>query len=167
MKDYLHHQYIETRVKFNKFSGRLQKSQERGEFQKFPKSKRHFLLSRVRKLWEKLRLLEVQLKIASVGISMALLVMVSNASAQKFVEAPGKNPMPPPTIFGGHLNLVDMDGDSDLDILTSNYHGKIVYFKNIGTASEPDFEKVPELEVPFDGIFEGSFLSYYLKFPSC
>ena len=100
MKTYLHHQYVETRVKFNKFSTRLQKSQDRGEFQKLPKRKQHFLLSRVRKLWEKLRLLEVQLKIASVGISMALLLMVSNASAQKFAAAPEKNPMPAPTIFG-------------------------------------------------------------------
>jgi len=154
MNNYLHHQYIETRVKFNKFSARLQKSQERGEFQKLSKRKQHFLLSRVRKLWEKLRLLEVQLKIASVGISMALMLMVSNASAQKFVAAPEKNPMPPPTIFGDELDLLDMDGDGDLDILTSFYYRRTEYYKNKGTASVPDLEKVPDSENPFVELFK-------------
>ena len=149
MNKYLLHQYSETSVKFNKFSARLQKSQERGDFHKLSKRKQHFLLSRVRKLWEKLRLLEVQLKIASVGISMALLLMVNNASAQQFVEAPGRNPMPAPTVFGDDMKLLDLDGDGDLDVLSSSYHSDIWYFRNVGTASVPDFEKVPDSDNPF------------------
>ena len=160
MNNYLHHQYIETRAKFNKFSARLQKSQERGEFQKYSKRKQHFLLSRLKKLWEKLRLLEVQLKIASVGISMALMLMVSNASAQQFVEAPEKNPMPTPTIFGDVLRLLDMDGDGDLDLLTKFYHDQIDYYKNIGTVAEPDFEKVTDEPGPFDEIIHEMYFSF-------
>lgn len=161
MNNYLHHQYIETRAKFNKFSVRLQKSQERGEFQKFSKRKQHFLLSRVRKLWEKLRLLEVQLKIASVGISMALLLMVNNASAQQFVEAPEKNPMATPTIFGDRIELFDIDGDGDLDILTSFDSRRIIYYKNKGTAFVPDFKKVPDSESPFDELNEDDYFDYH------
>lgn len=145
----MHHQYIETRGKFIKFSAKLQKSQDRGEFQKLSSRKQHFLLSRVRKLWERLRLLEVQLKIASVGISLALLFMVNNASAQQFVAAPERNPMPPPTIYGDRIELLDIDGDGDLDILTKFYNNRIHYYKNIGTAISPDFEKVPDSESPF------------------
>ena len=160
MNNFLHHQYIETRVRFNKFSARLLKSQERGTFQKLSRREQHFLCSRLKKLWEKLRLLEIQLKIASVGISVVLLLMVNNASAQQFVEAPGKNPMPPPTIFGESPGLLDMDSDGDLDLLTSFYWDRIEYYRNKGTVNVPEFEKVPDSENPFDELFENE--DFYL-----
>lgn len=149
MNHYLHNQYRETKVKFDKFSSRLRKSQQRGEFYKLSRRKQNFLISRVKKLWEKLRILEVQLKIASVGASMAMMLMVSNVSAQdQFVHAPDKNPLPAPTIVGEKPYLVDLDQDGDLDILLEGPYG-VSFFRNTGTENEGVFEEVPEEDNPF------------------
>ena len=51
------------------------------------------------------------------------------------------------------MDLLDIDGDGDLDILTRFYDNRIDYFKNIGTAASPDFKKVPDTENPFDELF--------------
>ena len=166
MNYYLHHQYIETKSKFLKFSNRLQRSQEKGEFQRLSKRKQHFLVSRVKKLWEKLRLLEVQLKICTAGVSLALLLMVSNAGAQdQFVYAPDKNPMPPPTISGWDPVLVDLDSDGDLDMFLTDFSyyidPRVIYYKNTGTSTAPDFQKVPDNENPFRALtFDTDFQSW-------
>lgn len=139
MNRYLLNQYRETRAKFEKLSGRLERSQERGDFHSLAKRKQHFLVSRVRKLWEKLRVLEVQLKITTVGASLAFMLMVTNLDAQQFVAAPDKNPAKPPTVFGFAPFVVDIDNDGDLDILASYDYGSNDLFLNSGTASSPDF----------------------------
>lgn len=154
MNNHLHQQYLETKSKFNKFSSRLQRSQEKGEFQKLSHRKQHFLVSRVRKLWEKLRILEVQLKICTAGVSLALLCMVSNVSAQdQFVYAPGKNPLPAPSIVGWEPVLADVDSDGDLDMLLTSFSyyadPRIVYYRNTGTAASPVFQEVPGSGNPF------------------
>jgi len=168
MNYYLHHQYVETKSKFQKFSSRLQRSQEKGEFQKLSKRKQHFLVSRVKKLWEKLRILEVQLKICTAGVSMALLLMVSNAGAQdQFVYAPEKNPMPPSTMFGWDPVLADLDSDGDLDLFLTSvdywtpYADNIVYYKNTGTPTSPVFQVTPDNENPFRAlVFDTDFQSW-------
>lgn len=149
MNHYLNKHYRETKTKFDKFSSRLQKSQERGEFYRLSPGKQNFLVSRVKKLWEKLRILEMQLKIASVGASVAMMLMVSNVSAQdQFVHAPEKNPLPSPTIVGENPYLVDIDNDGDLDLLLDGYYG-IGFYRNTGTVNDPVFEKVPDEQNPF------------------
>lgn len=44
--------------------------------------------------------------------------------------------------------LADLDGDGDLDILSGVYYGALVYYKNIGTKSNPSFES--PVENPFN-----------------
>ncbi len=150
MNKYLYSQYRETKFKFEKFASRLQKSQDRGEFHTYSRRKQNFLVSRVKKLWEKLRLLEVRLKITTAGVSMALLLMVSNLSAQdQFVLAEDKNPIVPPTISGGSPLLLDVDNDGDLDLLVSAYYTPIGFYRNTGSATVPSFEKVPDESNPF------------------
>ena len=153
MNNYLYNQYRETKVKFDKFSSRLQKSQDRGEFQTLSRGKQNFLISRVKRLWEKLRILEVQLKITTVGVSMAFFLMVSNLSAQdQFVFAPEKNPLPPPSIVGDKPTLIDIDNDGDLDLLLSIYYSHISFYENTGSATVPSFEKVSDEDNPFNNI---------------
>lgn len=166
MNNYLQQQYIETKSKFDKFSRRLQRSQEKGEFRRMSTRKQHFLVSRVRKLWEKLRLLEVQLKICTAGVSLALMLMVSNVDAQEqFVYAPEQNPMPPPTMLGWNPILADIDADGDLDLFMNSfdYYADpwVLYYKNTGTPQIPDFQLAPENENPFRALTdEGDFDSW-------
>lgn len=149
MNTYLQNQYRETKSKFDKFSSRLQKSQDRGEFYSYSERKKNFLLSRIRKLWEKLRVLEVRLKITTAGAALALLFMVPGLAAQdQFVPSPDKNPMPIPSIFGFDPTLVDVDNDGDLDLLCDFYYS-VQFYENTGTTTSPLFNLVPENVSPF------------------
>lgn len=154
MNHYLHKQYLETKAKYSKFSSRLLRSQEKGEFQMMTRRKQNYLLSRIKKLWEKLHLLEMKLKITSVGASLAFMLMVSNANAQNFVAAPEKNPLPPPSVFGFNPILVDIDNDGDMDLVASEDYSGINLFLNTGTPSAPNFEKMSGSNNPFNAIPE-------------
>ncbi len=43
------------------------------------------------------------------------------------------------TLYLSFLNTVDIDADGDLDILTMEFYGTLVYFQNTGTAAAPAF----------------------------
>ena len=43
------------------------------------------------------------------------------------------------TFYLSFLTVADLDGDGDIDILTSEYYGNLQYFENTGTASAPAF----------------------------
>jgi hypothetical protein len=152
MNTYLQRQYLETKTSFDKFSSRLLKSQESGAFEKLPQRKQNYLLSRVKKLWERLHVLEIKLKIGTTALSLALLLLFSTAKGQNFKPAPDKNPLPAPSIFGQEPRLVDIDNDGDLDLLLSEINQKIALFKNNGTAANPEFEKIPDNNNPFNSI---------------
>ena len=151
MNSFLLRQYQETKSKYLKFSGRLQKSYETGEFYRLPGKKQNWLVSRVKKLWEKLQMLEKQLKLAIAAGTITLLLTFSDATQAQpnFVLAPDKNPMPPPSIYGMTPLVNDVDMDGDLDILATIGPSQIAWYKNIGTASVPDFVVVPDDENPF------------------
>ena len=133
MNYYLHKQYLETKTKFSKLSSRLSRSQERGEFYLMSAHKQKTLVSRIKKLWEKLRILEIQLKIASAGACLALMMMATNANAQNFVLKPDKNPLPPDEIVLPESSIyapqfVDYDGDGDMDLFTHQDDSYLLHF---------------------------------------
>jgi len=41
--------------------------------------------------------------------------------------------------YAAHPDFVDIDGDGDLDAFTGEYHGNMLFFKNIGTVNNPSF----------------------------
>ena len=65
----------------------------------------------------------------------------------------------PDSLYFACPDLADIDGDGDLDIISSGYYGSIHFFENNGTATNPSF-KAP-VENPF-----GLENAYYLSFPS-
>lgn len=158
MNTYLHKQYLETKAQFIKLSSRLLKSQESGRFQKLPERKQNHLVSRIKKIWGKLRILEIRLKIVTVGASLAMLLIVSNVQAQGFQLAPEKNPLPLPTIFASQPLLVDIDKDGDLDLIASIDFENIDLYVNNGNPNIPDFQKVSDNENPFRDLPEEIFL---------
>ena len=151
MNSLLVRQYQETKLKYLKFSGRLQRSYKTGEFFRLPGRKQNWLVSRVKKLWEKLKFLEKQLKHAiAVGALTLLLTFSDSTQAQpNFVPAPDQNPLSPPLVHGYSPIVHDVDLDGDVDILTTHGDNNIVFYKNIGTPSLPDFIRVPDNENPF------------------
>ncbi|MDA3929053.1 MAG: T9SS type A sorting domain-containing protein [Prolixibacteraceae bacterium] len=150
MEKYIEKQYEYTKVKYEKFSERLLRIQANGEFNRLTEHKQFSLVNRVRKLWKKLRLLEVQMKPTIAMASLALLLLSTNVKAQsQFVEAPDKNPLPPPTINGSEPIIIDLDMDGDLDILTSIDYNTIAWYQNVGTASDPKYVKASEENNPF------------------
>jgi hypothetical protein len=152
MSRYLQQQYHETKSKYTKFSARLERSQKSGEFQRYNKDKQHFLISRVKKLWERLRVLEVRLKLTTAGASLAMILLVSNVNGQEqFVLSQAKNPLPPPSIMGEDPWLIDVDNDGDLDLILEEYEG-ISLFRNTGTPEAPVFVKAEAESNPFNEI---------------
>lgn len=90
--------------------------------------------------------------------SWTVLAQQTTESAFNWVEMPDQNPFPPPTKtddFGYIPQLIDFDGDEDLDAFDSIY-----YYENLGTAKEPKFKTPPTkiTEKFFDGVkIEGRF----------
>ena len=52
--------------------------------------------------------------------------------------------------------LIDLDGDSDIDLIVGDGHGNIAYFENTGTATTPGFTQRSGAANPFDGITMGT-----------
>ncbi len=48
--------------------------------------------------------------------------------------------------------LVDIDDDGDLDAFIGEKQGKLLYFKNNGTANSPNFDQITGANNPFNGI---------------
>jgi hypothetical protein len=151
MNSLLIRQYQDTKAKYLKYSGRLQRSYNTGEFYRLSSRKQNWLIRNVIKLWEKLKMLEKQLKLAIAAGTFTLLLTFSDAvqAQPNFVLSPDKNPLPPPLVHGLSPLVNDVDMDGDFDILTTLGDGFIMWYKNVGTVSSPDFAEVPVNENPF------------------
>ncbi len=122
MNTILLRQYQETRSKYLKFSSRLKKSKKTGQFFRYSARKQHWLINRIKKLLEKLRFFEKQLKFAVAAGTLSLAMGLANPifAQPNFIEAPGKNPFPPPVVYGQSPIFKDLDLDGDLDILVTH-----------------------------------------------
>ncbi|MBZ0111592.1 MAG: FG-GAP-like repeat-containing protein [Thermoanaerobaculia bacterium] len=57
--------------------------------------------------------------------------------------------------FNTAPELVDLDGDGDLDAAVGTKYGTISYYENTGTSSTPSFTKLTGVENPFSGLDVG------------
>jgi len=81
------------------------------------------------------------------------------ASVPAFTLAVTNNPFQ--NVDPGYLaipHLVDLDNDGDLDLLVGASYGDILYFKNNGTATTPNFATVPQVN-PF-GLQSAYFVAF-------
>ena len=86
---------------------------------------------------------------------------IGNASNPQFAASvvnPFNIQKTPDTYFAYHV-FADLDGDGDLDMMTTGYEGSMQYYKNKGSKSVASFEA--PLENPF-----ALTSTYYVAFPS-
>ena len=55
--------------------------------------------------------------------------------------------------------FVDLDGDTDFDLVVGNSSGEIFYFENTGTTTSPSFTQRTNFDNPFHGTNAGSFIA--------
>lgn len=149
--------------KYIKFRNRFDRAIQSGKFKKLSKRKQSSLVSRLRKLYERLKSLHTQLRIAGAGASLVLTLALSNpAQAQNtigpFEKRDAANPFLPPIFFDQpRPAAVDIDGDGDLDVLIGNLDGTIQFFRNDSPpGSVRRFTEVTGTPNPFDGVNKGN-----------
>lgn len=140
-----------TSKKYFRLKKQIKKSVSRGEFWRFTKRRRSYFLHKIERLRRRLVELRTQIKFATAGAAMAMMMMAGTASAQNtstsplgpFNPAPMKNPMPPPPFAPydhATLSFVDMDGDGDLDATLGNDQYFFSYYLNQGNAQKAYFK---------------------------
>lgn len=156
--------YKSTAYKYRKYRCKLEKSIANHSFHKFSRRKQNQLIRKVERLRNRLRTLSLQLKIAASGATMAILLSCGQVSAQSaigpFVNNDQDNPLRPPIETGQYSApvLVDFDKDGDLDLFVGTDYNDILYFQNVGSATEPKYLKPTIAEDPFENTtFPSSF----------
>ena len=81
------------------------------------------------------------------------------ATAPEFTQRTGvANPLDSVDVgFDNIPELVDLDGDGDLDLISGNNEGMLHYFENTGTPTSLSFTQRTGEDNPFDGITADSF----------
>lgn len=127
--------YSSASGKYLKFKTRLDRAVRSGKFRKLSRRKQSTLLHRLRKLYDRLKSLHVQLKVA--GAALGITLMASSASQAQtlgpFVrdENNTRNILPPPILIQKSKPVtVDIDNDGDLDVFVGQNDGQIRFFRN-------------------------------------
>jgi len=155
--------YHSSASKYIKFRKRLDKNISSGRFRQFARKKQNQLLNKVERLRRRVLQLQTQLKLATAGVALSLILNTTPVQAQTtlgpFVRNYPDNPLPPPLPFMPNPapTYVDMDGDGDLDLVvgSDNYYSyRLNYFRNIGTEKDPTFFQIRQGDddYPFDGV---------------
>lgn len=155
--------YVSAFGKYTKLRHRFDKAVRSGKFKKLSKRKQQSLTRRLRNLFERLKSLHTQLRLAGAGAGLVLTLAVSVPSQAQntvgpFQKRDAANPFPPPITFEQpRPAAVDIDGDGDLDIVIGNLDGSIQLFRNDsppGTVRR--FTEVTGAANPFNGINKGN-----------
>lgn len=83
MKNYLLRNYNETKAKYSKFRTRLERRMKDGSFYQMSVKKQRQLINRVKKLFEKLKELQLALKLGTAGLTAAMALSFGTISAQE------------------------------------------------------------------------------------
>jgi len=152
--------YQSTNSKYLKFRKRLNRNVSSGRFKSFTRKKQRQLLLKIERLRKRLLQLQTQLKLASAGVALSLLLNAGSVEAQTsvgpFTRNYPDNPLPPPLPYIGRPapSYVDLDGDGDQDIVIGDEIGKLIYYKNIRTKENPFFLEIESsnLSNPFNSV---------------
>lgn len=142
---------------FKHLSKKVNRMLENGRFQELAEHKQIGLISKLRSLYRKLRLVFSARQLRGALAGAAMLLGLGAAQAQNF-GPPVVTPFNFPLALELTLpTMADLDGDGDLDILASGleygyYYTRVRYFENVGTSEAPDFSSTPVTD-PF-GIAE-------------
>jgi len=151
--------YSSASGKYLKFKIRLDKAIHNGRFHKLNKRKQSSLISRLKRLYERLKSLQTQLRIAGATAAFALTLSVSNpVQAQGPLERnDSANPLPPPFYIAyPRLAVVDIDNDGDLDIFAGTANGDIEFFRNTaGPNNVKRFTKITDSSNPLGAVDKG------------
>ncbi|HET9052730.1 MAG TPA: FG-GAP-like repeat-containing protein, partial [Cyclobacteriaceae bacterium] len=155
--------YASTFGKYVKLRYRLDKAVLSGKFKKLSKRKQSSLIHRLRNLFERLKSLHTQLRLAGAGAALAITLAVSNPTQAQntigpFERRDAANPLLPPLLFDEpRPAVVDIDGDGDLDIVIGNLDGSLQLFRNDSPpGSVRRFTEITGAANPFNGINKGN-----------
>lgn len=154
--------YSSASGKYLKFKERFDKAVHSGRFYKLNSRKRATLVSRLKRLYERLKSLQTQLRIAGASTAFALTLSISNPVQAQSSVGPlerndDTNPLPPPYfIEHPRLAVVDIDNDGDLDIFAGTANGDIEFFRNTGGPSNVKrFSKITDSSNPLGAVNKG------------
>ncbi len=141
---------------FKHLSKKVNRMLESGRFHELAEQKQLDLISKLRSMYRKLRLVFSTRQLRGALAGAAMLLGLGAAQGQNF-GPPVVTPFNFPLAMEIHLpTLADIDGDGDLDIMASGYeygnYTRVRFYENVGTSEAADFSSTPVVD-PF-GIVE-------------